>query len=74
MWSTLNSHYNNLVEAIIRPPRDSYALYDLGPTRFRIGGIIWRRRDIDLVNARGLTLKCSHYIPGEEDMIMWRKT
>ncbi len=30
MFSSLQNHYNALVEAIIRPPRDLYVLEDLG--------------------------------------------
>ena len=56
--------YSDLVNAIIRPPRDNE--YDdeyLGPKTFALKGRQFKRTDIDLENDRGLTLKWTHYEP-----------
>lgn len=56
--------YSDLVNAIIRPPRDNE--YDdevLGPKTFEIKGRQFKRTDVDLENERGLTLKWTHYEP-----------
>lgn len=48
---------------IIRPPRRRYDLAKLGPKEFRLWSCGVKRQDITLRNARGLQLKCSHFIP-----------
>lgn len=55
--------WQELVNAIIRPPRAEYDLDDLGPSTFQGFGKSFRRTDFVLVNARGLTLQCSHWEP-----------
>ena len=55
-----------LVEAIIRPQRSTYDMRDLGPRVFTMEApgserITVTRSDFDVVNRRGLTLKCSHW-------------
>jgi len=55
--------YQDLWKAIIRPPRDEYAVSDLGPKEFRLKGKIFRRTDIQIKNKRGLVLECSHFEP-----------
>lgn len=43
--------------------RCEYTLKDLGPNRFRAGGIEYTRTDFDLRNPRGLKIQASHYEP-----------
>lgn len=57
------SNYAVLWKAVIRPPRDTYEIEDLGPQLFELYGRIYIRNDFDLKNKRGMTLKCSHYEP-----------
>jgi tetratricopeptide (TPR) repeat protein/fermentation-respiration switch protein FrsA (DUF1100 family) len=57
--------YDELVNAIIRPPRAIYAIDALGPSAFRFCSKRYRRKDFTLVNQRGLTLQCSHWEPFE---------
>lgn len=51
--------YEELVNAIIRPPRMKYAVADLGPAAFTHCGKRFQREDIELTNSRGLKLACS---------------
>ncbi|CAD7938156.1 unnamed protein product [Amoebophrya sp. A25] len=67
MFASLTATYNGAVDAIIRPPRDTYTLDDLGPKRFRTGQRVWHRKDLELVNARGHRLQCSHFLPAQID-------
>lgn len=55
--------YQELVHAIIRPPRAEYDLQELGPERFQFQGKAFRRTDFELMNPRGQALKCSHWEP-----------
>ncbi|KAL3811571.1 hypothetical protein ACHAXA_006856 [Cyclostephanos tholiformis] len=55
--------YQELCNAIIRPPRSDYPLEALGPEEFDFCGERFVRRDFGVVNERGLLLECS----------MWRK-
>merc|ERR1719238_1573553 len=48
---------------VIRPPRASYDLRELGPPIFEIDGVKGRRRDLRLRTDRGLHLECSFYQP-----------
>jgi len=57
--------YQDLWKAIIRPPRDEYAIKDLGPQEFRLRGKIYKRTDIQIKNKQGLTLECSHFEPAK---------
>jgi pimeloyl-ACP methyl ester carboxylesterase len=59
-----------LASFIIRPPRARYSRRDLGHRRFHTENprpVTVVRTDLQLVNARGHTLQCSHYIPQQED-------
>ncbi|CEL97883.1 unnamed protein product [Vitrella brassicaformis CCMP3155] len=67
MFSRWSEHYAELWKAIIRPPRDNYQVEDLGPTVFTIGDYNYQRTDINLKGSRGLTLKCSHFEPVQEE-------
>ncbi|XP_014517638.1 uncharacterized protein LOC106775106 isoform X1 [Vigna radiata var. radiata] len=52
------------INFIIRPPR---AEYDpdryLWEKEFTLAGRTYQRKDLELKNSRGYTLKCSHYLP-----------
>jgi len=64
MFSTWSNFYTELWKAIVRPPRDTYSLEDLGPTCFQLqGGRTYQRTDLVLNNARGQKLACSHFEP-----------
>ena len=58
--------YEDLWKAFIRPPRDEYAVSDLGPAEFRMKHCNYVRTDLELTNDRGLVLKCSHYEPAPD--------
>lgn len=58
---SLLSNYDSLWKAFIRPYRQTYHEYDLGPPTFLIESTPIHRTDLILKNRRGLPLKCSHY-------------
>lgn len=62
-WKLAEEGYNELVNAIIRPPRCQYEINQLGPRVFDLCGKQFERIDFTLVNPRGLKLVCSHWIP-----------
>lgn len=68
LFGQLSNGYDQLVNAIIRPPRAQYDERALGPGEFSFVGRAFQRTDFDLVNARGLTLKCSHWQPADRPM------
>jgi pimeloyl-ACP methyl ester carboxylesterase len=57
--------YQELVNAIIRPPRAEYKEESLGPPAFVFCGRRFTRTDFALVTKRGLNLQCSHWEPVE---------
>lgn len=59
----INEQYAELWKAIIRPPRDTYEIKDLGPTVFSIENRTYQRTDLSLKNSRGHSLVCSHFEP-----------
>jgi len=50
-------------KSIIRPPRDSYEIKDLGPSVFAINTRTFQRTDVTLKNSRGHSLVCSQFEP-----------
>ena len=62
-FSMVKEGYEELVNAIVRPPRAQYSLAELGPARFEYGGVRFVREDCQVENPRGLKLECS----------MWRR-
>ncbi|KAF8097649.1 hypothetical protein N665_0284s0016 [Sinapis alba] len=53
-----------LVNFIIRPPRAEYnPEHDLLEQEFLLKGRWYQRKDLEVKNSRGDTLKCSHYLP-----------
>jgi hypothetical protein len=59
------SGYQELVNAIIRPPRCRYREENLGPPAFSFLGKRFTRTDFTLRTQRGLNLQCSHWEPVE---------
>jgi len=57
--------YQELVNAIIRPPRADYREESLGPPAFSFCGRRFTRTDFALVTKRGYALQCSHWEPVE---------
>ncbi|KAL3827186.1 hypothetical protein ACHAXA_006741 [Cyclostephanos tholiformis] len=57
--------YQELVNAIIRPPRAKYSEEHLGPPAFSFLGKRFTRTDFTLQTKRGLNLQCSHWEPVE---------
>lgn len=55
--------YNEMVNAIIRPPRAEYTVDMLGPREFVMNHIKFARTDLVLVNERKHKLECSHWCP-----------
>jgi hypothetical protein len=64
-WGMVKGGYNELVNAIIRPPRAEYDDKVLGPPSFTVEGKLFVRDDLTLVNRAGLKLQCSHWRPAE---------
>ena len=58
--------YNDLVHAIIRPPRCTYQEHHLGPRHFSFAGKQFQRIDYELLNPRGLKIVCSLWEPVPE--------
>lgn len=66
-WQMAKDGYEELVNAIIRPPRyDHYKISDLGSKVFRLEGKYYERKDMELVNKRGMKLQCSHWLPSSQ--------
>jgi len=65
MWSSLKTGYEDIIHAIIRPPRARYELKDLGAAEFQINGRCFRREDVQVRNSRGLLLEGSWWQPVE---------
>lgn len=59
----LGETYAALWKMVIRPPRASYVVDDLGPAKFLVNDRPHHRVDLQLKNDRGLTLECSHFRP-----------
>eukprot|EP00181_Compsopogon_caeruleus_P001045 CAMPEP_0184683354 /NCGR_PEP_ID=MMETSP0312-20130426/10969_1 /TAXON_ID=31354 /ORGANISM="Compsopogon coeruleus, Strain SAG 36.94" /LENGTH=463 /DNA_ID=CAMNT_0027135645 /DNA_START=134 /DNA_END=1522 /DNA_ORIENTATION=- len=55
----------SLVDLVIRPPRASYELSELGSREFEIREVIVRRKDVVLENCRGVSLQCALYEPAQ---------
>lgn len=65
----LESHYDILWKSIIRPPRDNYKDKELGPERFNLHDINYKRTDFTLLNSRKQKLKCSFWEPFDEERV-----
>lgn len=62
-YQMIKHGYNELVNAIIRPPRCVYEIKQLGPASFEFCGKHFQRTDFELVNQRGFKLACSMWEP-----------
>ena len=63
LYQMAKAGYQELCNAIIRPPRSTYTMDSLGPEEFTFCGTTIIRKDFGVVNERGLLLECS----------MWKK-
>ena len=59
MYQMAKLGYQELCNAIIRPPRSNYPLSALGPEEFTFCETKFVRRDFGVVNERGLLVECS---------------
>jgi len=55
--------YEQVICAIIRPPRCQYEVRQLGPHTFDFVGQKFKRTDLTLRNSRGMAIACSHWEP-----------
>ena len=62
-WQMIKQGYQELVNAIIRPPRCQYEEHHLGPKEFVFCRKKFKRVDFDLINKREYTIKCSMWEP-----------
>jgi pimeloyl-ACP methyl ester carboxylesterase len=60
---TAKKGYEQLVHAIVRPPRASYKISHLGPDSFTFCKRRFVRDDSTLLTERGLKIQCSHWLP-----------
>lgn len=61
LWVKLaQAGYQELVNAIIRPPRAQYEVEALGPAEFEFVGKLFKRIDFRLLNDRGHVLECRY--------------
>ena len=63
MFAMMGEGYEQLINAIIRPPRAEYDPRDMGPKDFQISGFKFERVDLVLKNERGMKLQCSWWKP-----------
>lgn len=68
-YTMIKQSYQQLLHAIIRPPRSNYLLTQLGPENFNFCGKKFHRNDFVLRNPRGLQIVCSLWEPSEEDRV-----
>ena len=59
--------YSTLWKAIIRPPKFTYDVKDMGPEEFVINKMRITRTDIELRNGKGSKIVCSHFEPHESN-------
>ena len=64
-YQMVKQGYQELVNAIVRPPRCQYEDHHLGPKEFTFCRKKFRRIDYDIENKRRMTLKCSMWEPLE---------
>jgi len=64
---TAKKGYEQLVHAIIRPPRAAYKIGHLGPDSFTFCNRRFIRDDYTLLTERGLRIECSHWLPEGDD-------
>lgn len=62
-YTMIKQAYQELVNAIIRPPRCQYELQHLGPAIFEFCGKTFQRTDFEIRNPRGHKIVCSLWEP-----------
>lgn len=62
--------YEQLVHAIIRPPRATYKTSHLGPASFSFLGTNFTRDDTTLLTERGYRIECSHWRPPQTTSVV----
>jgi hypothetical protein len=67
MTKVFGASYDDLWKAVIRPPRDNYEDYDLGPEIMLIKNKNFKRTDFTIYNKRNLKLYCSFWEPFDEE-------
>lgn len=67
LYQTVKLGYQQLCNAIVRPPRSDYITEVLGPEEFVFCGERFIRRDFGVVNERGLLLECSMWKKSRDD-------
>ncbi|CAK9051057.1 Uncharacterized protein YqkD [Durusdinium trenchii] len=68
-WWPLQSSYENILNAIIRPPRAEYKVDHMGPKSFLFAGHKFQRHDLQVQNPQGHLLECSWWKPKEPRLI-----
>lgn len=63
MFKSITDGYEKLWKSIIRPPREDYIEYDLGPRSFHMDSSNFQRTDFTVVSSQGCRLYCSHFEP-----------
>ena len=59
-------YYDQIWQAIIRPPKAQYDTEDLGPKEFtNHSGMKIMRTDLEIPSSKGHKMKCSHFEPLE---------
>mmetsp|Transcript_1606 Transcript_1606/g.4444 ORF Transcript_1606/g.4444 Transcript_1606/m.4444 type:complete len:301 (-) Transcript_1606:921-1823(-) len=66
-WQMAKQAYNELVNAIVRPPRAEYDVEHLGPDQFTFCGKMFMRSDFPVLNAKGQSLRCSFWEPQPQE-------
>jgi len=61
MMNNLLELYGGACDMFVRPQRVTYSIDMLGPSQFRLGKEVFVREDLQLENARGFKLECSHF-------------
>ena len=62
-----SSAYDELWKAVIRPNRDKYFDFELGPEKFELKGKCYKRTDFTLRNKKNNKLVCSFWEPFDEE-------
>jgi hypothetical protein len=66
-YTMIKNSYQQLINAIIRPPRCIYEVSQLGPASFNFGGKMVERTDFEVRNSRGHKLMCSWWQFAQSD-------
>jgi cephalosporin-C deacetylase-like acetyl esterase len=66
MFDFITEGYEKLWKSIIRPPRETYTNFELGPSVFSIDDYDYKRTDFDIVSSQGYRICCSHFEPVDE--------